>query len=184
MVFPRAAALRALAVLALAGILEPLAAQEYRAVVRLQPRTAPVVLDTLVVVSQLDAPPGRVFTAVRQGFAVLGIPARIQDSSRGIVGNDQLVRRGTLAKQPLSHFFNCGSTMMGPNADRDRVTIAVAALIDSLPDGRTRLGLATTAMARDLEGASLDPVGCETTGLLESRLATAIKAALLRAGSG
>ncbi len=168
-----------LPLLLLLGSTAPLVAQEYRAVVRLQPRTVPVALDTIAVSSELEAPPARVFGAVRHAFESLGIKVEVEDSAHGLIGNEKLVRRLNLAGEPLSRYFNCGSSIVGANADRYRLTIAVAAFVDPWPGGGTRLGLATTAMGRDVEGASLDPVGCETTGHLENRLATLIKANLL-----
>lgn len=163
-----------------AGRAADLTAQDYRAVARLRPRTAPIALDTIAVPYEIAAPPSGVFPAVRAAFQSLGIRAEVEDSVRGLLGTEKLVRRGTLAREPLSRFFNCGAGLVGPNADRYTLTIAVAAFVDPLPGDRTRLGLATTAMGRDVEGASLDPVGCETTGLLESRVAAAVKAELAR----
>lgn len=165
-----------------AGRADGLAAQDYRAVVRLRPRSVPVALDTVAVPYEIAAQPALVYPAVRAAFRALGIRVDIQDSARGLLGTERWVRRSTLAGEPMSRFFNCGASLIGSNADRYTLTIAVAAFVDPLPEGRTRLGIAATAMGRDVEGASLDPVGCETTGLLESRLATATKAKLVLPG--
>ena len=70
--------------------------------------------------------------------------------------------------------------MTGPNADGYRLTIAAVVMIEALPNGNSRVGVALVGSAQDVQGASKDPVACGSNGFTEARIETLIRAKLTR----
>lgn len=160
-----------------------LEAQPARGRVNLPGFRETVVLDTLAVEFELEAPPPQAFTAAVAAFASMKIPLEVRDSLGGLVGNLRLTMMRRLDDEPLSRFLNCGTTMTGPSADSYRVYSALLAIVDPLPRNRTRLRIAFAAGARDFFGPSTEPVSCGSSGILEARMANRVKALLSAAGS-
>lgn len=156
----------------------PAAAQAPRAVVRLRPFPHPVVLDSLARPHEYEAPPGAAFHAAIAAFETLRIPVTTRDSAAGVVANLNFIRTGTLGGAPISRYLNCGQGLTGAHADNHRVTIVIAALIDALPGGRSRVGFGLSGSSRDMTGHSVEPNACETTGVLENRLADLVRSHL------
>jgi hypothetical protein len=129
-----------------------------------------IVLDTLAVSAQVDAPMGRLYHATVVVLENMKIPIEVNDSAGGLVGNLRLTVMRRLAGEPLSRFLNCGTSMTGPNADGYRVSAALLTILDPLPGNKTRLRVAFAAGARDIIGTSNDPVMCGSSGVFESRL--------------
>jgi hypothetical protein len=143
-----------------------------------------IVLDTLAVAFELEAPPGRAFVATVAALEAIKIPLEVKDSVGGLVGNLRLTIMRRLAGEPMSRLLNCGSTMTGPSADSYRIHSALLAIIDPLPENRTRLRVAFAAGARDISGNSTEPVSCGSSGVFELRLADRIKALLKSSTTG
>lgn len=153
----------------------PTLAQAPRAVVRLRPFAHPIVLDSLARPHEYDVAPAAAFGAAIAAFAAVRIPVTTRDSAAGVVANLNFVRTGTLGGAPISRYLNCGQGLTGAHADNHRVTIAIAALIDPLPGGRSRVGFGLSGSSRDMTGHSVEPNACETTGVLENRLADLVR---------
>lgn len=145
--------------------------QILRARVWLPGFTTQVALDTVTVPEELDAPYGKVYTAVIAAFDELKIPLDTRDSARGVVGNLTLTKRVSLAGSPLSRWLNCGAGITGPNADNWRIYIAVVALLDRVSmSNKTQTRVAMLAGAQDMQGNSKDPVVCASSGALETTM--------------
>ena len=152
------------------------AAQPVRGRVTLPGFRETIILDTLAVTFDIDAPTSRTFVATVVALEGMKVPLEVRDSLGGLVGNLRLTMMRRLAGEPLSRFFNCGNTMTGPSADTYRIHSALLAILDPLPSNRTRLRVAFAAGARDVSGPSTEPVTCGSSGIFELRLAERIKA--------
>ena len=154
-------------------------AQANRVVVRMRPYATPVVLDTLAIPFDFPVSHGQTWSAVRAAFTALRIPITTSDSSVGVMGNLRFTASTIFAGHRMSHWVDCGSTAaLGNNADRFRLTMAIAALVDARGNAAAtaRIGLAASGLSVD--GSSMDPVACASTGLLEARLAEEARKAL------
>jgi hypothetical protein len=128
-----------------------------------------LLLDTLVVVRELEAPETRAYRAVVRAFEEMGIRPDTRDSTGGIVGALRLTRTGRLSGAPLSRYLNCGDGMTGANADTYRVRMAAVALLERVAESRTRVAVALAAGAEDMTGSGRR-VPCTSTRRLEARL--------------
>jgi hypothetical protein len=164
-------------VMGLAGVaIVPLgvAAQQFRAVARLESFRATVALDTMTVRfrTEHEAPPAVVWPLLRDAISAMdrelisaGAPAS------GWMGTLYLRPPRRMGDKSLSFYLDCGMSMTGPHADTDRISLAFAVFADSLPNQRTRLGWALVGSAVRREGFSAPPLTCESTGQLEKELA-------------
>ncbi len=139
----------------------------------------PIALDTVAQYREYKAPMGAVFTAALAAYKALDIPITVRDSSHGTLGNLSWTKMRQLAGKTMSASFNCGSGMTGPNADSYRLTLATAVMIEGLPNGGSRVGIAFVAGAQDIQGAAKDPVSCGTNGYVEARLEEIIRSKLV-----
>jgi hypothetical protein len=154
---------------------EALAAQAYRARVRLPGYAQVIALDTIAVRTELNASRSEAFTvaaaAIEHEFK---IELRLRDSTAGVVGNLELVKMRRFGNAAMSRYVSCGSGMTGPNADSYRIYIAVAAFVDSIAPGKTRLGVGLAAAAQDLQGSAKAPIACGSTGAFENQVTRTI----------
>jgi hypothetical protein len=155
-------------------IAPPAAAQSYRVVVHLRPYPGSVVLDTIAQGRNFDTPAGSAFEAAAQAMRAHKIPLAVRDPVRGVVGHLKLNRTGRLGSAPISRYLDCGVGLAGPNADTQRVTVAVAALIDSLPGDQSRVRIGLVGASIDMAGHSADWNRCATSGVLENLLLDAV----------
>jgi hypothetical protein len=174
----RAPLLAGLVLLTTHAAASAIAAQPVRGRVTLPGFRETIILDTLAVSFEVNAPPSRTYAATVAILEGMKVPLEVRDSLGGLVGNLRLTMMRRLAGEPLSRFFNCGNTMTGPSADMYRVHSALLAILDPLPDNKTRLRIAFAAGARDVSGPSTEPVTCGSSGIFEVRLADRIKALL------
>jgi len=151
-----------------------LSAQRPKAV-RLPGYLAPLPLDSGLVDATLPASAGAVFRAARQVFFELQIPTPMADSARGYLVNGRFVKLRSLIGSPLSTYLNCGSGITGPNADAFRVTMAIAALVDSTGPYTSRLRVSVFAGAESTEGVAKSAVACASSGVLEERILATIR---------
>ena len=148
-----------------------LSGQAYRARVRLPTHSQVIALDTLAIRTELAAPAAEVFAVTAAVLELeLKIELKTRDSTAGLVGNLELIKMRTLGRAPLSRYVSCGSGMTGLNADNYRIYLAVIAFVDPLPDNKTRLGVAVTAGAQDVQGNAKQRVACGSTGALEGHV--------------
>ena len=110
----------------------------------------------------LALPAARTWSALASAYNVLNIPIVAYDSTtRTISGATSAYRQ--FHKSPVSRFVDCGSTLVGPNADTHRVELRLETRVvpesDSSSTLRTRLDASGTG--------STSAVNCATTGALE-----------------
>jgi hypothetical protein len=123
----------------------------------------------------LAASAGAAFFATRQVLFELGIPTPMADSVRGYLINGRFIKARNLAGSPLSTYLHCGQGLSGPNADTFRVTMAIAAFMDSTTPSTSRLRVTVLAGAESTEGVAKSAVSCASSGVLENRILQTVK---------
>jgi len=103
----------------------------------------------------------------------LGVRATLIDPAQHTIGVEQIKIRVRLGTTPLSRYLDCGQTQIGPNADSYEVLLTVRSSVTALETG-SQLGTLVDAIARPISFRQ-NYSSCSTTGLLESRIADAIK---------
>ncbi|MEO6447403.1 MAG: hypothetical protein ABIZ91_15890 [Gemmatimonadaceae bacterium] len=158
-------------------------AQHVRVRIGIPGHAAPVAVDSLASVFDIDASSGATFSAVETVLKDLKVPIDSRDSVRGLIGNMQLPKLRSFAGSPISRFLNCGSGITGANADNWRVYITAIAFIDKKDAATSTLRVAMVGGAQDIQGSSKDPVACGSTGGFESLLVDRVKKVLAAARS-
>ena len=99
----------------------------------------------------------------------LEIPVTLSDPGRKELGN-----RGYRARRiegaRMSKYFRCGTGMMGALADDYDITLSVLTLLADEPGGGTKILTTVDAFGRP-RATSGNPLRCESTGVLELRVA-------------
>lgn len=171
-----------LAVLGVALAAPLLAAQPPRLIVKLRAFPAQVALDTMVFAREtVDATPAQAFAALRAVYTELKIPQSVSDSANGQLGTLTFKRTFTLGNDYLSVYLECGAGVTGVYADSWRITMGIASFVRTAADGATTIATGLVAQADDMDGAAKAPVMCGSSGRLEARIATMVKA---RIGAG
>jgi len=128
-------------------------------------------------VSRISSPIDKVWIAMPAAFEALSIPISTVDTLKHLIANDGLKLRRQLGKTPLSRFIDCGSTQIGENADSYDVHLTISVQLMPAEGGTTKLETMFEAMAKPVS-FSREYSRCSTRGVLEQRLAEAIKAQL------
>lgn len=125
--------------------------------------------------TRIDAPPDVVLLHARAVYERMEIPVTVWDPTGRRVGNLDFWKSRRLDGQPMARLVNCGDGLTGPKADSYRIYMALVTSV--LPDtGKaSRLSTRLVASATDLAGGSPDRVTCGTTGILEARIAAAVR---------
>jgi hypothetical protein len=135
-----------------------------------------VALDTLMQPLEFNAPYGKLYSATLAVFDDLKIPMTTKDSLKGVVGNLELKKTGSLAGSQMSRWMNCGAGMTGPNADNFRIWLSVAVMLNQTKgQTSTHIRAGLVSGAEDMQGHSMAPIGCASTGALEQILLEKIK---------
>jgi hypothetical protein len=132
--------------------------------------------------AEISAPRERVWNAVPDAFEALGLPLPVLDRARGIAAAQNFRTSGTLGRDRLSAFFDCGAGPAGRYADLRRLVIEVLVAVPPSTGPTTRVELRASAVAHATEGASGSAAECSSTGALEGRLAHALQLQALRPG--
>jgi len=133
--------------------------------------------NTYAHVTKISAPLSRVWLAMPGAFEALSIPISSVDTITHVIANDGLKLRRQLGTTPLSRFIDCGNTQIGENADSYDVHLTIS--VKLIPDegGVTKLETMFESMAKPVS-FSREYSRCSTRGVLEQRLADAVKAQL------
>lgn len=126
--------------------------------------------DNRTAIATLDATPERVWSVLPAVYEQLGIPVTTLLPQERTLGNKQasVVRR--LAGERPSVFLDCGVDGLGlPFADRYRITLSAMSTVEPGATGTSELQTRLNATAVQ-QGASGDPVLCNTTGRLEKQI--------------
>src|SRR3954468_19390626 len=130
-----------------------------------------VKLDTSVIWTHVDTPAPETYHALRLALEEMTIPVILADSSHFFIYNATYRASRRIAGESMTWAFHCGPTPAGLDyAASARMTIAYAIMVDTLPEGESRVGAAFVGGAQPVDGASRAPLPCETTGALEQRL--------------
>ena len=141
--------------------------------------TAPIALDTVATVTEINAPIGKVWAAAADAMKQFAIPVDVRDSLAGLVGSTSFAKSRSIGGAQMSASFNCGTGITGPNADNYRINLAVMAMMEAISPEKTKLLVAVVGSATDVQGSSKDPVTCATTGTLEGKIEKHIKTYLI-----
>ncbi|HMC57499.1 MAG TPA: hypothetical protein VKH19_20120 [Gemmatimonadaceae bacterium] len=130
-----------------------------------------VKLDTAVIWTRVDTPAPETYHALRLALEELKIPVVLADSAHFFIYNATVRMSRRISGEDMTWAFRCGQSPTGIDyATSARMTIAYAIVVDTLPEGESRVGAAFVAGAQPVDGASRAPLPCETTGALEQRL--------------
>lgn len=123
----------------------------------------------------VQAPLQRVWEALPQVYAELGIADAGQDPAARTVGHGRVLVSRRFAGQPVSYWLSCGATAVGSSAaDEFRVQMAVRTTLTPAGDA-TSVRTVIEATARSPQGTSSDVRSCATTGRLEQRIAAMLR---------
>jgi hypothetical protein len=127
-------------------------------------------------INTLAVAPAALWKVLPGVFDSVSVPVARMDVATKTIGNEGFKIRQRLGKTPLSRYFDCGQTQIGPNADSYEMYVTV--LLQVVPDGTgSKLMTHVEASARPLtfsQGYSR----CSSKGSLEAKLLEAVKAQL------
>jgi hypothetical protein len=103
-------------------------------------------------------------------FGELGIPTGLVDQQQHVFGNYGVKVRGSLGRQRLSKYLECGSTAGMSNADTYDVVIRVVSQVVPADAGLASLRTQVEGSAHS-SGDTGPSVRCVSTGALEARIA-------------
>jgi hypothetical protein len=129
-------------------------------------------------VTRIEADPEKVWLALPGAYAKLAIPITEVDTLQRKIGNSGLKVRRQMAGTSLSRYIECGSTQIGDNADSYDVFLTVSTVVKADPN--TGLSTIETLFESQAKPVSFsrEYARCSTKGLLETRIAEAVKAQL------
>jgi hypothetical protein len=128
-------------------------------------------------VRRMPAPIEKVWIAMPAAFEALSIPITRVDTLTHSIANEGFKLRRQLGSTPLSRFIDCGSTQIGENADSYDVHFTISVQLRQEEGGVTKLETMFEAMAKPVS-FSREYSRCSSRGVLEARLADAVKAQL------
>jgi hypothetical protein len=131
------------------------------------------------VVTSVAASMEDVWLALPTVYDTLGIPKARIDVKKHEISSQGMKIRQRLGRTPLSRYIDCGNTQIGSNADSYEVFMTITTSVDSVAQGTARLSTLVEAAARPLS-FNQDYSRCSSRGLLESRIADAVKARLAK----
>jgi hypothetical protein len=114
--------------------------------------------------------------AVPRVYADLSVPVESLDPAHRLLSGVASARR-VFASRPLSRLVDCGSTLMGPNADSYNVRLRLQIQVDSTGPAESRVRTLVTSTASSDGGIT---VRCSSTGQLERTLIDRLRALLIQ----
>jgi hypothetical protein len=119
---------------------------------------------------KLLIPADQAYAAFPTVLGELGIEPNVVVTKDMVFGNAGATYRHTLAKERLSHYFDCGSMLGVSTADTYEMWIRIIAQVVPADGGlsKVRVEVVATAKATDRPGGN---VRCESNGRLEQRIA-------------
>lgn len=128
----------------------------------------------------LDFAPDRVWNALPEAYAALGIEVVHNDPARRQIGNRRITTTRRIGNIAASRVLNCGQTVAGqPAAGVHRLTVDLLTTVSDAPNGGSVIETRIIAHGRD-QTSSSDPVQCTSTGFLESQIALYTRGILVR----
>lgn len=158
------------ALLAVAALAVPAAAQRPRAVVVVPGQLTQVLTDTMGTPYDVPFPAARAYQALLAVYAELKLPIEARDSVTGQIGSQLFYRQRTIGGRQISTYLSCGEGMTGPNADYYRVYMNIWSTLTPVAAGGMILRTAYLAGAVNVSEGARQPMPCESTGRLEVRI--------------
>jgi hypothetical protein len=124
----------------------------------------------------LSAPVADAWRVLPAAYESLSIPLSMIDSTTRQVGNSGFNVRRRLGSVPLVRLIDCGTTQGGPSAETYDIRLSVITHLKA-ENGGTTLSTTVEAMGKPVAFAG-EYIRCSSTGVLESRLADAVKSRL------
>ncbi|MES2178106.1 MAG: hypothetical protein V4550_09600 [Gemmatimonadota bacterium] len=124
----------------------------------------------------LSATSDKVWAALGQVYAELGVPLSVVDSSSHVIGAVRVTQRRPVGGDRLSRLLECGSGAYGPNAERYTVQLTLLTAIQPLGDKATIVD--TRAGGQASPNGLSSTVGCASSGVLEEKIAGMLRKAL------
>ena len=126
----------------------------------------------------VNAPADSIYSRLAAAMTGLGIQLGTIDPANRTMGNAQMTVSRRLGDTLLSRYLDCGSTPIGlPVAETTPIRLSVLTTV--VPQGEASL-LRTVVTAGSLRGEQSGAIPCQTTGLLERRIADAVRLQLAR----
>lgn len=126
---------------------------------------------------QVAASPEQVWAALPAVYKELGVEPGTVDPASWTFGNARFVASRRFAGEPMANLLRCGSTATGaPISSTYRIRMSLLTHLQPAPEGKTEVSTLVQATASSNEGVSNDPVVCASTGALEERIATELRA--------
>ena len=116
----------------------------------------------------IDIPSAAVWAVLPSVYEELGVPESLIDPIRKELGNRGYRARRIEGKR-MSQYFRCGNSMTGALADEYNLVASVVTRITDEPNGKTKITTTVDAIGRP-RATSGNPVRCESSGTLESRV--------------
>ena len=129
-------------------------------------------------VQTLPFTPDAVWRILPAVFDSLGIPVSTLDPVKRSIGNTGFAARRRLKNTPLSRFFDCGQTQLGPNADDYDMRLTVISEVHP-SEGGTTVTTVVEASARPVNYAQ-EYSNCPSRGALEQRIIDVLRARLAK----
>lgn len=119
---------------------------------------------------KLQLPADQAYAAFPTVFGELGLAPNVIVTKDMVFGNAGALYRHTIAKERLSHFFDCGQMLGVSTADSYEMWIRIIAQVLPVDGGQSkvRVEVEATAKATDRPGGA---VRCQSNGRLEQRMA-------------
>lgn len=124
----------------------------------------------------LSASVADVWRVLPAAYEALGIPLTVVDSATHLIGNTGFNIRRRLGSTPLVRIIDCGTTQGGPSAETYDIHMSVVTQVKA-GDAGTIIGTTVEPMGKPA-AFSGEYIRCSSTGLLETRLADAVRSRL------
>lgn len=134
-----------------------------------------VMNDTMGQPYELPQPPKSVFSALLAAYAELKIPAEVNDTAQGEVGNQQFVRRYDLAGRRISAYLDCGEGLSGPYADSYKVDMSLVTFVTPTGTGGATVRSVLLGAAVDVGEGARPTQPCRSNGEFERRIYQAVR---------
>ena len=121
--------------------------------------------------ASLQSSAATVWGAVPRAYAALEIPLEGIDTGHRFLVGVVFVRRA-FANKPLSYYVNCGSTLVGPNANTYNVRLHLQTQVDSVGPSASSVRTILNATGASDGGIT---VRCSSTGDVERLIVARVK---------
>ncbi|MDQ6831180.1 MAG: hypothetical protein M3081_20135 [Gemmatimonadota bacterium] len=101
------------------------------------------------------------------------------DPPNGVFGSSDVVKMRMIGGTMISNFLSCGNAFNGPRANSDRIRLSVQTTVKPNAAGSSSVATNLSAVAQNSESSSNNSAACATTGVLEDRINSSIKAKVL-----